>query len=149
MTNTIWWQDFPRRSAPDYSSLFTQFHNGETNQDTETDFASQLAGFMASLLTDVPSQAQWIAELAKYDFGGATGHLIASVPGVHSYKTPYILESRHFGRVSVFICVWSNIFLFEWEADSQMSTPPLHFLIYNYSHLSFYWFIGLGSYPET
>ncbi|BFG32173.1 hypothetical protein CerSpe_184460 [Prunus speciosa] len=98
VTNTIWWQDFPRRSAPDYSSLFSQFQNGEINQDTKTDFASQLAGFMASLLTDVPSQAQWIAELAKYDFGGATGHLIASVPGVHSYKTPYEVESRHFGR---------------------------------------------------
>lgn len=104
MTNTVWWQDFPRRSAPDYTSLFTQLHDGETKQDSKTDFASQLAGFMATLLTDVPSQAQWIVELAKYDFGGATGHLVASVPGVHSYKTPFMLDFRHFGHVSAFIC---------------------------------------------
>ncbi|KAM1339719.1 hypothetical protein ACFX2I_038464 [Malus domestica] len=97
VTNTVWWQDFPCRSAPDYTSLFTQFHDGETNQDSKTDFASQLAGFMAMLLTDVPSQAQWIVDLTKYDFGGATGHLVASVPGVHSYKTPFMLDSRHFG----------------------------------------------------
>lgn len=102
VTNTIWWQDFPRRSAPDYSSLFTQFHCGEVNQDSKSDFASYLAGFIATLLTDVPSQAQWIVELAKYDFGGAMGHLVASVPGIHSYKAPYIMESRHSVGVSVF-----------------------------------------------
>lgn len=102
VTNTIWWQDFPRRSAPDYSSLFTQFHSGEVNQDSKSDFASYLAGFIATLLTDVPSQAQWIVELAKYDFGGAMGHLVASVPGIHSYKAPYIMESRHSVGVSVF-----------------------------------------------
>nr|XP_028963423.1 uncharacterized protein LOC114826828 [Malus domestica] len=71
---------------------------------------SQLAGFMAMLLTDVPSQAQWIVELTKYDFGGATGHLVASVPGVHSYKTPFMLDSRHFGLVSAFICDVSYLF---------------------------------------
>ncbi|XP_024173194.1 uncharacterized protein LOC112179103 isoform X1 [Rosa chinensis] len=96
VTNTIWWQDFPRRSAPDYSSLFTQFSGREVNQDSKSDFVSYLAGFIATLLTDIPSQAQWIVELAKYDFGGAMGHLVASVPGIHSYKTPYIMESRHY-----------------------------------------------------
>nr|XP_011470842.1 PREDICTED: uncharacterized protein LOC101310569 isoform X2 [Fragaria vesca subsp. vesca] len=95
VTNTVWWQDFPRRSAPDYSSLFTQFPGREVNQDSKSDFASYLAGFLATLLTDVPSQAQWIVELAKYDFGGAMGHLVASIPGIHSYKTPYIIESRN------------------------------------------------------
>lgn len=104
MTNTIWWQDFPHRTTPDYLSLFTQIHDGEINEDSKSDFASQLAGFMASLVTDVPSQAHWIVELTKYDFGGATGHLIASVPGIHSYRTSYELQSIHFIPVSAFIC---------------------------------------------
>lgn len=95
MTNTIWWQDFPRRTTPDYLSLFTQLHDGEIKEVPRSDFASQLAGFMAALVTDVPSEAHWIAELTKYDFGGAMGHLIASVPGMHSYKT---------SSVSAFIC---------------------------------------------
>ncbi|KRH59705.1 hypothetical protein GLYMA_05G198600v4 [Glycine max] len=34
------------------------------------DFTAQLAGFMASLVIDVPSQAHWITQLTKYDFGG-------------------------------------------------------------------------------
>lgn len=95
VTNTIWWQDFPCRTAPDYLSLFTQLHDGETEEVSKSDFASQLAGFMASLVTDVPSQAHWITELTKYDFGGAVGYLIASVPGMHLHRTP---------SVSAFIC---------------------------------------------
>lgn len=105
MTNTVWWQDFPRTSSPDYSSLFSHIYHGDTNKDSKPDFAAQLAGFMASLLTDVPSQAHWIVELAKYDFGGAKGHLIASVPGIHSDRVPSMIETMQFLPVSVVICV--------------------------------------------
>ncbi|KAG1331657.1 putative Forkhead-associated (FHA) domain [Cocos nucifera] len=67
------------RTAPDYSALFG------TIEESKSDFAAQLAGFIASLITDVPSQAHWIKELTKYDFGGAVGHLIASAQQtVHS-----------------------------------------------------------------
>ncbi|GAB2300777.1 hypothetical protein Dimus_034813 [Dionaea muscipula] len=92
VTNTVWWQDFPRLDSPDYSSLFTQIHEKEANEDSSVDFAAQLAGFVATLLTDVPSQANWITELTKYDFKGAMGYLIASVPGVHSYKARFVTE---------------------------------------------------------
>ncbi|KAM7483536.1 hypothetical protein LguiB_008119 [Lonicera macranthoides] len=95
VSNTVWWQDFPRASAPDYSSLFTQSSDGEINQDSKSDFAAQLAGFMASLVADVPSQAHWILQLTMYDFKGAVGHLVASMPGIHSPKAPYISDSKH------------------------------------------------------
>jgi hypothetical protein len=104
VTNTIWWQDFPRTSSPDYSSLFCKFYDGNMNKDSKPDFAAQLAGFVASLLTDVPSQAHWIVELTKYDFGGAKGHLIASVPGIHSYTVPSMIEIMQLLSVSVVIC---------------------------------------------
>lgn len=81
ITNTVWWQDFPRRDVPDYSSLFA------TIKDLKSDFAAQLVGFIASLITDVPSQAHWIKDLARYDFGGASAYLIASVPGMHALHT--------------------------------------------------------------
>ncbi|XP_038972570.1 uncharacterized protein LOC103712405 isoform X2 [Phoenix dactylifera] len=84
ITNTVWWQDFPRRTAPDYSALLG------TIEDSKSDFAAQLAGFIASLITDVPSQAHWIKELTKYDFGGAVGHLVASVPGIHAQSSCYL-----------------------------------------------------------
>ncbi|KAK8926282.1 hypothetical protein KSP39_PZI018822 [Platanthera zijinensis] len=51
IANTVWWQDFPRRDTPDYSSLFTSV------KDSTSDFAAQLAGFIASLIIDVSSQA--------------------------------------------------------------------------------------------
>ncbi|PKA65403.1 tyrosyl-DNA phosphodiesterase 1 [Apostasia shenzhenica] len=73
ITNTVWWQDFPCRDGPDYTSFFGR-----------SDFAAHLAGFIASLVVGVPRQAHWIKELAKYDFARATAHLIASIPGVHS-----------------------------------------------------------------
>lgn len=98
MTNTVWWQDFPRRREADYSSLFTHFTDGD--KSFKSDFAAQLAGFVASLLSDVPSQAQWIAELTKYDFSGAVGHLVASVPGMHKHKNLYPLEPMNFLSVS-------------------------------------------------
>ncbi|KAL5795406.1 hypothetical protein ACOSQ2_000226 [Xanthoceras sorbifolium] len=100
VTNTIWWQDFPRRSAPDYLSLFIQAPIEEINQDSSSDFAAQLASFMASLLIDVPSQAHWILELTNYDFGGAMGHLIASVPGIYSCRTPSASEFTDFKPVN-------------------------------------------------
>ncbi|KAI3414415.1 FHA domain-containing protein, partial [Psidium guajava] len=84
ITNTVWWQDFPRRSAPDFSSLFTQISDDEMTQGVKSDFAAQLAGFMASLVIDAPSQAHWVVELTKFDFNKAVGYLIASVPGIHS-----------------------------------------------------------------
>ncbi|KAF5932646.1 hypothetical protein HYC85_028817 [Camellia sinensis] len=96
VTNTIWWQDFPRASRPDYLSLFTQLSDGDINQYSKSDFAAQLGGFMASLVADVPSQAHWILELTKYDFKGAVGHLVASVPGIHSRRAPSILEPMYF-----------------------------------------------------
>ncbi|MCL7046621.1 hypothetical protein MKW94_028766 [Papaver nudicaule] len=94
VTNTVWWQDFPRRNEPDYSSLFTHFTDGDVG--FKSDFAAQLAGFVASLISDVPSQGQWIAELTKYDFSGAVGHLVASVPGMHKHNNPFPLEPVNF-----------------------------------------------------
>lgn len=105
VTNTVWWQDFPRLSTANYLSLFTQFSNEEINTDSKSDFAAQLAGFMAALLADVPSQAHWIMELPKYDFEQAVGYLIASVPGIYSRRSPCISESKHFLVVSIFICL--------------------------------------------
>ncbi|XP_044493341.1 uncharacterized protein LOC123216821 isoform X2 [Mangifera indica] len=100
VTNTIWWQDFPRRSEPDYLSLFIQPTVEEINQDSRFDFAAQLASFMASLVVDVPSQAHWILDLTKYDFGEATGHLIASVPGIYSCGKPTVPEFPYFKPVN-------------------------------------------------
>lgn len=102
MTNTVWWQDFPRRSTPDYSSLFAHLSYGEINENPKSDFVAQLAGFIASLVVDVPTQAHWIMELAKYDFGGAVGHLVASIPGFHVQSIPYPSEAVHFLSVSRF-----------------------------------------------
>lgn len=103
MTNTIWWQDFPRVSSANYASLFPKVYNMEAHPHCKSDFAAQLAGFMASLLIDVPSQAHWIVELAKYDFDSATGHLVASVPGIHLNRTPIISESSPSSPVSTTI----------------------------------------------
>lgn len=80
MTNTVWWQDFPLMSSPDYSALFCSI------EDSYPDFAAQLGGFIASLISDVPSQTHWITELPKYDFRAAVGHLVASIPGIHVKK---------------------------------------------------------------
>ncbi|KAJ8478712.1 hypothetical protein OPV22_022439 [Ensete ventricosum] len=78
LTNTVWWQDVPRRTTPDYSAFFGSI------EDLKSGFAAQLAGFVASLIVDVPSQAHWVNELAKYDFGQAAYHLVASLPEVHT-----------------------------------------------------------------
>ncbi|KAL1364602.1 hypothetical protein AAHE18_03G228300 [Arachis hypogaea] len=92
VTNTIWWQDFPRAVSADFASLFPK-SDEETQRDSKCDFAGHLAGFMAALMIDIPSQAHWITLLTKYDFGGATGHLVASVPGIHFYRTLIMPES--------------------------------------------------------
>lgn len=97
----MWWQDFPRRSAPDFSSLFTQISDDEITQGVKSDFAAQLAGFMASLVIDAPSQAHWVVELTKFDFNKAMGYLIASVPGIHSYTPQDTLDLTDFLSVSV------------------------------------------------
>ncbi|KAK6147942.1 hypothetical protein DH2020_018854 [Rehmannia glutinosa] len=94
VTNTVWWQDFPRLNIPNCLSLFSRLSAGEINVDSKCDFAAQLAGFMASLVGDVPSQAHWILELIKYDFKGAAGYLVTSVPGIYSHRSPYVYESK-------------------------------------------------------
>lgn len=104
MTNTIWWQDFPHAISVDFASLFQKIDDGEIHRDAKCDFAAQLAGFMASLLIDVPSHAHWITQLTKYDFGGATGHLVASVPGIHFYRTSILSESFQSSPVSTQVC---------------------------------------------
>ncbi|CAN4086528.1 unnamed protein product [Withania somnifera] len=96
VTNTIWWQDFPRLEVPDFFSLFTPISEVGNNGHLVSDFAAQLAGFMASLVADVPSQAHWIVELTNYDFKGSSGYLVASVPGVHSSRIPCISKPKHF-----------------------------------------------------
>ncbi|GAA0156420.1 phosphodiesterase [Lithospermum erythrorhizon] len=94
VTNTVWWQDFPRSDTPSYLSLFTQLSDAEINKDSDCDFAAQLAGYVATLIVDVPSQAHWIQELPKFDFNRAVGYLVASVPGIHSARCPYISDSK-------------------------------------------------------
>ncbi|XP_068667000.1 uncharacterized protein [Aristolochia californica] len=105
VTNTVWWQDFPCRFLPDYSSLFTHFSFINTSGGSKpSDFASQLAGFMASLLVDVPNQAHWVTELTKYDFSGASVHLVASIPGIHTQNclnppdTVHVLSVKQISR---------------------------------------------------
>ncbi|GFP84723.1 tyrosyl-dna phosphodiesterase 1 [Phtheirospermum japonicum] len=95
ITNTVWWQDFPRSSIPNCLSLFSQLSLGEINIDSKCDFAAQLAGFMSSLVADVPSQAHWILELIKYDFKGAAGYLVTSVPGIYTERSQYVYESKN------------------------------------------------------
>ncbi|CAN6470465.1 unnamed protein product [Victoria cruziana] len=98
VTNTIWWQDFPRRKFPEYFSLFTHLR-GESEgicEESQADFLAQLAGFVASLVVDIPNQAYWIKELCHYDFTRATCHLVASIPGVHESMFPYNLKHVHY-----------------------------------------------------
>jgi hypothetical protein len=93
ITNTVWWQDFPRRTFSDYSALFSAV------EEPKSDFAAQLVSFIGSLINEVPSQAYWINEIAKYDFDGAAGHLVASVPGLYM-PSPCYLESNYCLSVS-------------------------------------------------
>ncbi|XP_051130802.1 uncharacterized protein LOC127251226 isoform X2 [Andrographis paniculata] len=93
--NLVQNQDFPRLTIPNCLSLFTQLSTGETNIDSSCDFAAHLAGFMACLLVDMPSQAHLVLELMKYDFKGAAGYLIASVPGVYSRRSSVVYESKN------------------------------------------------------
>lgn len=102
MTNTVWWQDFPRISSPDYLSFFTRLPEEGIDKDSKSDFFTQLVGFIASLLADVPSQAYWILELAKYDFKEAVAYLVTSIPGVYSRRSPLVSETRYFLAVSIF-----------------------------------------------
>ncbi|MQL79959.1 hypothetical protein Taro_012382 [Colocasia esculenta] len=95
ITNTVWWQDFPCRNAPDYLPLFTRVSSNDRDEDSISDFAAQLAGFMSSLVIDIPEQAYWISELAKYDYGGAVGHLIASIPGLHMQDCSHAAKTEH------------------------------------------------------
>ncbi|KAF3773680.1 Tyrosyl-DNA phosphodiesterase 1 [Nymphaea thermarum] len=98
VTNTIWWQDFPRRKSPEYFSLFTHLHveREEISEELKSEFLAQLAGFIASLLVDIPNQAYWIKELCHYDFTKASCHLVASIPGIQESMFPYNLEHVHY-----------------------------------------------------
>lgn len=121
VTNTIWWQDFPRAILVDYASLFQKIDDDEIHRNSKCDFAAQLAGFMASLVIDVPSQAHWITQLTKYDFGSATGHLVASIPGIHLNRTSVLLESYQSSSFlgSVVASVVGLSHLFRAVADSN------------------------------
>ncbi|EEE60932.1 hypothetical protein OsJ_14671 [Oryza sativa Japonica Group] len=88
ITNTVWWQDFPCRTSTDYSALFSKV------EESKSDFATQLVSFIAFLINEVPSQSYWINEIAKYNFEGAAGYLIASVPGIYA-RNPHYLESNY------------------------------------------------------
>lgn len=99
VSNTVWWQDFPRLKTPNCLSLFTRLCEEKINIGSKCDFAAQLAGFMASLVADVPGQASWVLELIKYDFTGAVGYLVASVPGIHSQRST-VYESKNLLVVS-------------------------------------------------
>lgn len=88
MTNTVWWQDFPRRSTQDYLSLFCPTVQ-ESKNIVNGDFAAQLAVFLATLVVGVPAEARWITELTHYDFRKAAGYLVASVPGLHGCPHSY------------------------------------------------------------
>ncbi|KAF0894192.1 hypothetical protein E2562_035706 [Oryza meyeriana var. granulata] len=88
ITNTVWWQDFPCRTSPDYSALFSKV------EEPKSDFASQLVSFIAFLINEVPDQSYWITEIAKYNFEGAAGYLIASVPGIYAHS-PHYLEFNY------------------------------------------------------
>jgi hypothetical protein len=102
VTNTVWWQDFPRRSTQDYLSLFSPAIPGSKNI-VNGDFAAQLAGFLATLIVGVPAETRWIAELAHYDFRKAAGYLVASVPGMHGCPHPYPQLPAKFQTVFVFM----------------------------------------------
>ncbi|CAI7859730.1 unnamed protein product [Closterium sp. NIES-53] len=97
ISNTIWWQDFPRcldfprRPSPLYSSLFSPLptkpspHSASSSSPPPlaSDFASELASFIAPLVAHSPSEAHWVLSLASFDFSRASAVLVASVPGVH------------------------------------------------------------------
>jgi hypothetical protein len=100
VTNNVWCQDFPRRQIPDFQSLFRQ------DVSTTTDFASQLASFLANILENAPSEAHWITDLAAFDFSLATGSLVASTPGIHHRmyeNAPQFLATLE--KVK-FLCIW-------------------------------------------
>lgn len=67
---------------------------------------------MASLVIDVPSEAHWVMELTKYDFSKATGHLVASVPGIYSYRSlEYIkYDVKFLGSVKASVVGLNHLF---------------------------------------
>ncbi|KAH9311860.1 hypothetical protein KI387_026895, partial [Taxus chinensis] len=83
VTNAVWWQDFPRRSTQDFLSLFKSSSLLESKSTVGGDFAVHLAGFLATLISCVPTEAHWVEELTHYDFRKASAYLIPSVPGMH------------------------------------------------------------------
>lgn len=101
VTNNVWWQDFPVRGTSDFKSLF----QGEEHSDStkNADFASQLATFIAALLTDCPSESHWVTDLADIDFSSAAGSLVTSIPGLHHplyHNAPEFLISLEMGSSS-------------------------------------------------
>ncbi|EFJ23310.1 hypothetical protein SELMODRAFT_415650 [Selaginella moellendorffii] len=113
VSNTVWWQDFPLRNTRDYSSLFSSkiTDGGERNGD----FAAYLAGFISTLVKDVPSEAHWATDLACYNFSKATVSLVASVPGLWEELLPFPesmkeLEKSYLGTVATTVAGISHQF---------------------------------------
>eukprot|EP00850_Spirogloea_muscicola_P001609 SM000006S19374 [mRNA] locus=s6:385360:389566:+ [translate_table: standard] len=78
VTNTVWWQDFPRQPAPDSPGLLAV-----------GGFGAELAALLAAMLGDWPAEAAcWAVGLASFAFGGAAGALVVSVPGLHPPPVP-------------------------------------------------------------
>ncbi|KAL1196822.1 hypothetical protein V5N11_024634 [Cardamine amara subsp. amara] len=50
------------------------------------------ANLVARQWNDVTNTAHWILEFTKYNFEHSAGHLVASVPGIHSYKPSYLTD---------------------------------------------------------
>ncbi|XP_057858542.2 uncharacterized protein LOC131067524 isoform X2 [Cryptomeria japonica] len=88
VTNTVWWQDFPFRSTKNFLSLFKSSSFSESKGTVDGDFVAHLAGFIATLISCVPSEAHWVEELTQYDFRKASAYLVASVPGIHGCPHP-------------------------------------------------------------
>lgn len=88
VTNTVWWQDFPFRNTKDFLSLFKSSSLSESKGIIDGDFVAHLAGFIATLISCVPSEAHWVDELTWYDFRKASAYLVASVPGIHGCPHP-------------------------------------------------------------
>ncbi|KAG5138018.1 hypothetical protein JHK82_022749 [Glycine max] len=115
-----------------------------TQHGSNYDFTAQLARFMASLVIDVPSQAHWITQLTKYDFGDANscafllsglkflGSVVASVVGLsHLFRTVADSNSarlKEFFPRKVFVLVPNPVQTFEGGASSIGSSANSKFV---------------------
>ncbi|CAM6106184.1 unnamed protein product [Calypogeia fissa] len=96
VTNSVWWQDFPRMDSRDYEALFCTSGIDETvlaPKHPQSDFAVHLSSFVASLVADVPSAAHWALDLAEFDFSNAAASLVTSIPGLYGCPCPPVPAS--------------------------------------------------------